>query len=529
MTAPELRLALREVLDQLEREPRRRAVDSLLVRATKGSARWKPSRPSAKIVDDAKSFAIAARQVGYADPRDVSDYLRRGSRAYLAGDHAGARGVFEALLPPIAVAEIDLGQHELVSDVLNVDAQACVAQYVAAVYVTTPLAQRADAVHRAIEQVEGVSSLLSPIQEVEDVSGGALPDLAAFLPLWVKRLERHRPARRDDWEDTYDRWLREAVLRLEGPSGLERIARKTRRPQACLAWGEALADRGEWSQAFHAYASAAKWVRASPWRGDLLDGAALAARMLRRRDVEKHLDAAWRGGPTLTRLLRSLGAEGAESSTVRAKAKTALARCPKTAGRQLGFLRVIVGDIAGAAQLLSRAAGLGWSDADHPGHVLFALFAMLLADGHDDAVIGALVSNLESTISDPLEMISAEGSSGRPTLGTPSITALIRAVRPTIRLDSADRDALLDAMRVAAEKRIEAILGHSRRRHYGHAAMLAAVCVALAPTGRRREFITWITVLQQTYSRRSAFRQELSRALEGLGVRGVAELSGRRA
>jgi hypothetical protein len=87
---------------------------------------------------------------------------------------------------------------------------------------------------------------------------------------------------------------------------------------------------------------------------------------------------------------------------------------------------------------------------------------------------------------------------------------------------------MLDAMRVAAEKRVEAILGHSRRRHYGHAATLAAACIALAPTGRRQEFITWITVLQQTYSRRSAFRQELTRALEGLGVRGVLELPGRR-
>jgi hypothetical protein len=73
------------------------------------------------------------------------------------------------------------------------------------------------------------------------------------------------------------------------------------------------------------------------------------------------------------------------------------------------------------------------------------------------------------------------------------------------------------------------ILGHSRRRHYGHAAMPAAACVALSPTGRQRELITWITVLQQTYSRRSAFRQELWRALEGLGVRSVPELPGRRA
>jgi hypothetical protein len=89
---------------------------------------------------------------------------------------------------------------------------------------------------------------------------------------------------------------------------------------------------------------------------------------------------------------------------------------------------------------------------------------------------------------------------------------MIQAVRPSITLQTADRDAMLDAMRATAEKRIEGILGHSRRRHYGHAAMLAAACVALAPNGRQRELITWLTVLQQTYSRRSAFRQELWRA-----------------
>jgi hypothetical protein len=98
-------------------------------------------------------------------------------------------------------------------------------------------------------------------------------------------------------------------------------------------------------------------------------------------------------------------------------------------------------------------------------------------DGRDDAVVVVLVSNLESTVSDPLEMISAEASSGRSTFGTPSITALIQAVRPIIQLNGAHPDALRDAKRVAAEKRIEAILSHSRRRHYGHAAMLAAACV----------------------------------------------------
>ena len=183
MTAPELRTAFRSVLDGLDDDSRRSVVDSLLTRAVKSTAAWKPGRPPAKIVDEAKSFAAAASQVHVADPRDASDHLRRGSRAFLAGDHASARGVFEALLLPIAVGDIDLGQHELVDEVLNVDVHSCVSQFVTSVYITTPLADRADAVFNAIKHVESIASLANPIQDMENVSAGALPELGLFLPV----------------------------------------------------------------------------------------------------------------------------------------------------------------------------------------------------------------------------------------------------------------------------------------------------------------------------------------------------------
>jgi hypothetical protein len=270
MTAPELRTFVRGVLDGLDSDARTEIVDTLMARAVKGHSGWKPNRPSQRIADDAKSFAEAARVVGYADPTDVSEHLRLGSRAFLAGDHISARGVFEALLPPIAVADIDLGQHELVDEVLGVDAHMCVAQYVTSVYTTTSLADRAAAVHTAIEQVEGVSTLLNPIKDMEDVSAGALPDLEAFLPLWVTRLRRRRPSK-DEWESNPERWHREAVFRSEGVDGLERLARKTKRPQSCLAWCEALMDGEHWPEALLAYDAAAKLVGKSHWRGQLLD------------------------------------------------------------------------------------------------------------------------------------------------------------------------------------------------------------------------------------------------------------------
>jgi len=518
MTTPELRSFVRGVLEGLDVAARTEIVDSLMARAAKGHAGWRPKRPSQRIVDDARSFAEAARRVGYADPADLTEHLRLGTKAFLAGDHASARAVFEALLPPIAVADIDVGQHELVEEVLGIDAHACVAQYVASVYTTTPLADRAEAVHNAIEQVEGVGTLLNPIKDMEDVSAGALPDISAFLPLWAKRLGRRRPSSKEEWETNHERWLREAVFRLDGVDGLERIARTTKRPQACLAWCEALADRGRWPEALRAYDASAVLAGKSHWRGDLLDGAALAAQQLGRSDVPKRLEAAWRSAPTLTRLVRWLVADGHVPTVLRAKAKKALARCPRTAGRQLGLIRVFVGDIGAAADLLSKAAGLGWSSEDHPGHVLFPLFAVLLANGTPRKASDALLADLESTCRDPLEALSPDEVGGKPKLATPSIVALIQDVRSSIRLNEADRDAMLTAMRLATEKRVEGILGNSRRRHYGHAAMLAASCLALAPRGSEKNLSTWITGLRQTYSRRHAFRGELTRAMEALGV-----------
>jgi hypothetical protein len=106
----------------------------------------------------------------------------------------------------------------------------------------------------------------------------------------------------------------------------------------------------------------------------------------------------------------------------------------------------------------------------------------------------------------------------RAKLTTPSMVALIQRALPSIALTDADRDVTIDAMRIAAEKRTEGILGNSRRQHYGHAALLVASCVAFAPKSRASELLRWAADLRQQYWRRHAFREELARASESLGV-----------
>ncbi len=192
-------------------------------------------------------------------------------------------------------------------------------------------------------------------------------------------------------------------------------------------------------------------VGRSHWRGDLLDGAALAAQELGRPDLSKRLEAAWRAAPTLTRLLRWLVVDGHELEPLRKKATRALARCPKTAARQIGLLRVLLGDVTGAAALLSKAPGLGWSNPDHPGHTMFPLLAMLLSNGTID---DALVTALDATGRDLLESLAMTGEEHKPKLTTPSMVALIQDSRAGIAVTDANRDTAVDAMRIAAEKRV---------------------------------------------------------------------------
>ena len=83
MTAPELRAAVRAVLGELDEEARASAIDALVARAAKGTSGWRPSRPSQRMVEEATSFAQAARQLGYADPADVTGH--RAMKAFLSG------------------------------------------------------------------------------------------------------------------------------------------------------------------------------------------------------------------------------------------------------------------------------------------------------------------------------------------------------------------------------------------------------------------------------------------------------------
>ncbi len=517
LTFDELRQFAVDAFARLEAGPRAALEDMLLQRAVRGDSGWKPLPPRQGFVEEAKRFANAARHVGQAEAADVDDYLRQAITASLAGGHAEARAVFEALFEPIGNCDIFLGQDEMVDEVLTVDLHECICHYLAAVFVTTPIAERVDAVLRAIATAHELSYIDDPIEDVTTALGQAPPDLDAFLSVWIERLERDATVS-GDFESAQERWLRAAVGRRDGVTGLERLARSSKRAEAARAWCNAFVAAGAWDKALLAYETSASFVKETYSRGDFLDGAALAAQMLGRKDLATRIKAAWLGAPSLLRVTRWLLAGEPSPSAIRKRASTALLESPTKAPRIVGFLQILAGDIRGAAQHLAKCDGLGWSSRDHAGHVLFPTFAWLLGG----APVGTVREGLALALHRPLcgefeyatDFCGASSLEAVPRLKNPAIVEIMQRADAAARMSGDDRAVMLDAMKAAAIRRTDSLLDKRRRRHYEHAATLVACCVEFeGSSGTQVSTSDWAERLRARTSRFPAFQEELRAAL----------------
>ena len=106
---------------------------------------------------------------------------------------------------------------------------------------------------------------------------------------------------------------------------------------------------------------------------------------------------------------------------------------------------------------------------------------------------------------------------GRVELPTSRLSGERVQAGPAASIDSKGREAMLEAMRAAATRRVEGILGNKRRGHYGHAARLVACCLELAPAVGKQEIVAeWVGEVRKAYSRFSAFQEECRSALASI-------------
>ncbi len=509
MGTEELRELVRDILLDLDDRAHGRVADMLIRRVARSRSGWAPAPLGDKDVSEALAFANAARRVGHADPSEVDEHLRRGSRAFLRKDYAASHRILGALLQPIGEGEIDLGQDEMAGEVLGIDPAECAAQYVVSAYMISSPAQRVEAVWSAIEEIRGMGNFWEPIREMERVAVEPLPQLADLLQVWRAAIgERAAGARGSNWDSDKDRWLREVVRRMDGADGLAKMARVTRRADDLREWCRSLVDAGDWKSALPAFEEAAELVADKEYvRGEFLDGAALAAQQLGRNDLPGRLERAWRAAPSMLRLRRWLGSTGVRAA-IRKRAANALEVCPKRALRQRALLHVLQGDFAAAAELLAAAPGLGWSEDEHPGHLLFPLFeALLCGKRMPESPRRAPFARRGMQIEELEEMID---ENDEPRLAAPEVARILEQAGINSIPDAGVRGAVFAAMRKAAEKRLAGVTDQKRRRHYGHAAQLVAACVACDESP---EAASWLSAIRTKYRRFPALRAELARAM----------------
>lgn len=501
----ELRRIIRDLIPWLGNKNRARLVNEVIERAARNKTQWIPAGPSDEMVAEITAFSKAAKRVAYADPTIVDEYLRQGSNAFWAQDYPKAYQIFRTLLFPIANGEIDLGHHEMIDEVLGVEPSDCASQYVVSVYMTTSPERRAKDVRRAIDDMDSVGYFFKPLEKIESVAAEPLPDFDEFMIQWRDHIrESARRDSRDNWDTKTSRWLREVTLRLEGTDGLADIARSTKSADDLQAWCDELVALRNWRAALSAYEEAIEIVDNSAYsRGGFLDGAALAAQELGETNLADYLERAWKEAPSLLRLRRWLGFTDSRTE-LRKRVAFALTHCPEKAQTQRALLHLLLEEWKPAALLLASASGLGWSNAEHPGHLLVYWFYILMGGESRNASLKEL---LKSTMRLELDE-HLFGNSDKPHLDNPTIEALVELAGIKPVSDAFDRVAIADAMRSITDARVEGVIENKRRRHYDHAAVLSATCFAIDPSPKTMALLTQI---RTDYRRYPALQRELDR------------------
>lgn len=257
--AESLRALVRDLARRTSATDRTWLLDELLRRARREVDGWKPPLADSRLLDDvAECMRRNARYDG--NPAEVDDLLRRAARSLVAGDPAAARVAYDQLFPALLNGEIALDYDEMLEEVLAVDLVDAAFCWLAATYLTTPIAERPNALLRVLDQTWRMTAVTTVIDGMQRVSGQSLPDLDEFLPAWITTLDR---ARTDNtvWNVDVAPMRREAILLHQGVEGLGRQAKRSKSPDDYRAWIDALVADERWDDAYTAVIGAARQLK----------------------------------------------------------------------------------------------------------------------------------------------------------------------------------------------------------------------------------------------------------------------------
>jgi hypothetical protein len=447
---------------------------------------------------------------------EMEDLFARAGQAFVAGDLAVARDAYGGLLDALLLDD-EVGTFTgpaAASDMLGVDLVEAKARALRALYETSDLHDRVDAVASAIARWRYLGDRIG-IRAVAEALPRELPGLEVFLDEWIARL---RLAAHGELPSDDRALLVEAAAWRDGPNGVGSLATDhgAENPELFVDWVDALIDAGRSGDATDACAQA---LATTPAFGE--PRAQIAERLATVSSAAAdRLDAArqaWRAAPTALRLRRL--AALADDMTLAAEAD-ALDRTAAPA-RLAATLRVLTGRVDEAGATLSQAEPLGWSRGDHPGPLVVPIL-LLAAAGKEprssERLRGAMT--LLSAVDQPTwhdvhGPDEGNDDEARGERQPPELSALLIARVGTFDATDQQRRAWLAWARTAADARIAAIVEAKHRGAYERAAQLAVACAeAVAITEGPVAAARAIGELRDRYPRHVAFRAALDAATE---------------
>jgi hypothetical protein len=488
------------------------------------------------------------RSFGDESWADEMDVLFSGAgSAFLGGELALARMAYERLLKAFDESADGFCGAEEPEQMLDTDIGEAKARYLWAVYKTTPLPERAEALFTEMGALRYVGDEAT-LRSVADVQRAMLPDLDVFLPAWIAWLGRQakRGSSPGDFVGRDVARLRsEAAQWSGGADALAELAREpgSADPEIHRDWVDALTREGRVEAAAEAAREALE--RLQP-QGVVRAG--IAERLARFAAAQGDGDAviearreSWRSAPSTRKLLELVDTATALRVADRVLAEEADWAEQSPNGSQRRGVRLendrlacelllLAGLIDSAVARLLAAPALGWSAREHPGPIVvpYLLVAVtgirgrsqdeksLLAKAFEQIDVDGWVDTRdyhEMAFDDEIEesLIGAGFRAiDRDELLLSRLFADALAVRHP---SSAERTRWLSAVRVAIEQRVAAVVEAKHRGAYGRVAQVAAVYAeALTLVGERRAGAGWLDSLRERYPRHTAFRAELDAA-----------------
>jgi hypothetical protein len=464
------------------------------------------------------------REWSFAEGRALGDeswaaemdaLFARAARAYVEGTFSLAGTAYERLLRAFLLegeGEIFCGPRPA-QEMISTDLDEAKARYLRVRYGLIPLEQRAPRLLQELESLAHVGGWRLGLRQLDEAGLDPLPELSAFLPLWLEQLRaapREGRASAYPIEDMRRALLREAVALWGGAAGLKALAREEGawHPEAYGAWIDHLRSTGDRAAAISAAREGLLRVEEPAERAALAERLAVFAREEESPELLREaLRGAFRAAPSVGRLARLFFAIPAEERAAAASAELDEARRHSEGFPEslLAWLEMLRGEARNALRLLSNASPLGWSRSEHPGPVVAPALLWAASRAPSLPEGSALARLWRDADREPETPPQAEPDAPR---------ALLREALLRVPLSATQAQEALDLCARAAERRARAIISNKHRRAYARAARLLVACTeAHYLAGSPQDGDHFLKTVRDELRRHHSFREELDRAV----------------